>query len=415
MINASIITIGDELLIGQVIDTNSPWMATELNKSGIWVKRRTAVGDNREDIIHALEEESKWADIILITGGLGPTEDDITKSVLCDHFGGKLVINEEALANIKAIFEKLDRPLIERNIQQAAVPDNCIVIPNRRGTAPGMWFEKEGKVYISMPGVPHEMKGMITEDVLPRLAMRFSMPRIVSHTLLTSGIGEAFLAELIKDVEAALPSYIKLAYLPNYGMVRLRLTAIGDEKEKIEKETADYFEQLKTKVKEYLVTDKDETIVQVVSRLIREQKKTLTTAESCTGGYIAHLITAETDASAFYKGSVVGYANEIKENVLHVSPATLELEGAVSEATVKQMVRGAIEIMQTDYAIAVSGIMGPGGGSEAKPVGTVWIAVGDKDTIEAQRFHFRFDRLRNIEMTANYALNMLRKWIGTKE
>lgn len=412
-INASIITIGDELLIGQVIDTNSSWMAAELNKIGVWVKRRVAVGDNKEAIIHALNEESKSSDVILITGGLGPTPDDITKPVLCDYFGGKLVINEDALANVKVIFEKLNRPLIDRNIQQATVPDICTVIPNRRGTAPGMWFEKDGRIYISMPGVPHEMKGMMTDDVLPRLPFFFSMPHIVSRTLLTAGIGEAFLAELIKGFESVLPDHIKLAYLPAHGMVRLRLTAIGENKEIIEAETSQQFDQLKTAVKEYLITDKDETIAQVVSRKMREQKKTLATAESCTGGYIAHLITAETDASTFYQGSVVSYANEVKQRVLNVSPVTLQEKGAVSEAVVRQMVQGVIEQVKTDYAIAVSGIMGPGGGSEAKPVGTVWIAVGNTDNIWAQKFHFRYDRLRNIEMTANQALLMLYKLLIT--
>lgn len=412
MVNASVITIGDELLIGQVIDTNSAWMATELNKAGIWLKRRVAVGDNREDIIKALNEESSIADIILITGGLGPTADDITKPVLCEYFGGNLIIDEEALSNVKAIFARFNRPMLDVNIRQAEVPDVCTVIQNKRGTAPGMWFEKEGKIVVSMPGVPHEMKGMMTDFVLPRLSAYFSMPSIVSRTLLTAGIGESFLAEMIRDFEQQLPSYIKLAYLPNYGMVRLRLTAIGNTKEIIETEADKQFSQLKDLVKEYLVTDKDEPLSVAIGRMLSLQNKTVATAESCTGGYIAHLITAQPGASVYFKGSVICYSNDIKQNLLQVEASTLEAHGAVSEQTVREMAAGALELLKTDYAIAVSGIMGPDGGTPEKPVGTVWIAIANQQEIIAEKFHLRFDRLRNIELTANYALNSLRKLIS---
>ncbi|MES1224703.1 MAG: molybdopterin-binding protein, partial [Bacteroidota bacterium] len=245
-ISASIITIGDELLIGQVIDTNSAWMAQELNKIGVWMKRRLAVGDEWDEIWNALDEESEKSDIILITGGLGPTADDITKPLLCEYFGGKLIVDEGALNNVKNIFENiLKRPMIERNLKQAEVPDVCKVIQNRRGTAPGMWFEKDDRIYISMPGVPHEMKGMMSDNVLPELKKRFSLPVITHKTLLTAGIGESFLAEHIEKFEMALPEYIKLAYLPNYGMVRLRLTATGNDKNNLEKELQEQFETLK--------------------------------------------------------------------------------------------------------------------------------------------------------------------------
>jgi len=409
---ASIITIGDELLIGQVIDTNSAWMAQELNKWGIPLKRRVAIGDSREEILKTLKEESKLADIILITGGLGPTADDITKPVLCEYFGGKLVVDEGALANVKNIFEKiLNRPMIERNLKQAEVPDVCTVIQNKRGTAPGMWFEKDGKVFVSMPGVPHEMKGMMTDDVLPALPKHFKLTNILHRTMLTAGLGESFLAERIKDYEAALPSFIKLAYLPNYGMLRLRLTAMGDDKEKLASELDRQFALLLNQLTDVLVTDEDLPLPHVVSKILKERGKTLSTAESCTGGYIAHLITSQAGSSEYYKGGVVSYANSIKEDVLQVSPQILEATGAVSEATVIAMVKGALELAKTDFALATSGIMGPGGGSVEKPVGMVWVAVGNRENIIAKQFNFRFDRQRNIELTANNALNLLRKFI----
>jgi len=411
-LNAAIITIGDELLIGQVVDTNSAWIAQELNKTGIWLKQRISVGDDRNEIFRALETAAEDASIIIITGGLGPTADDITKPVLCEYFGGKLVINEEVLQHIKYLFnEVFRRPLIERNIRQAEVPDVCTVLPNERGTAPGMWFEKDGKVYISLPGVPHEMKGIMTKVVLPKLKPAFKSHFIEHRTLLTAGVGESHVAETIKDWETALPSHLKLAYLPNYGMVRLRITGFGNDKTQLDKELDERFAELKMLVQQWLVTDRDETVQMALSRLLRSQHKTMSTAESCTGGYIAHLITAINGASSNYKGTVVSYDNEVKTQVLKVSPETLRSVGAVSEEVVKEMVEGALMVMNTDYAVAVSGIMGPDGGTPEKPVGTVWIAAGNRDKVIAQKFWFRFDRQRNIEMTAMTALNLLRKFI----
>jgi len=412
MTQASIITIGDELLIGQVIDTNSAWMAQQLNKAGIRVARRIAVGDVWDEIWNTLDEESKHADIVLITGGLGPTADDITKPLLCKYFNGKMIVDQGALDNVVNIFANiLKRPMIERNLNQAEVPDICKVILNKRGTAPGMWFEKEGKVYVSMPGVPHEMKGMMTDDVIPALSKRFKFPHIAHQTLLTAGVGESFLADLIANFEAALPPHIKLAYLPNYGMVRLRLSSTGFEKEIIEKEVQQYFDQLQLLVKEYIVTNEDESMQAVVAKLLIAKKSTISTAESCTGGYIAHLLTEKAGASVYYSGSVVSYSYRAKEDLLQVDKKTLEQLGAVSEEVVIQMAKGALKNIMTDYTIAVSGIMGPDGGMPDKPVGTVWIAVGDKSNIITAKSHFRFDRQRNIELTANYALNMLRKFI----
>lgn len=412
---ASIITIGDELLIGQVTDTNSPWMAQELNKTGVWLKRRVAVGDLKQEIVHALDEQAKDCQIIIMTGGLGPTADDITKQVLNDYFGGRMVTDQRTLEHIRYLFENVyRRPIIQRNLEQADVPDVCTVLFNERGSAPGMWFEKDGRVYVSLPGVPHEMKGLMLKEVLPRLQQHFTMPFISHRTMLTAGVGESFLAEMIKDWEARLPSHIKLAYLPHYSMVRLRITGSGSNKEQLEKELDTEFGQLKKLVAEHMVVDEDKPLQQVIGDLLKRTNSTLATAESCTGGYIAHLITSISGSSEYFKGSVVSYANEVKENMLKVSHETLVQEGAVSEQTVKQMVQGALLTLNTDFALATSGIMGPGGGSEAKPVGTVWVAAGNKDEIVTQLFQFRFDRARNIEMTAINALNLLRKFIVSR-
>ncbi|MCP9751402.1 competence/damage-inducible protein A [Ferruginibacter sp. HRS2-29] len=412
MIKTSIITIGDELLIGQVIDTNSAWMAQELNKAGIAVLRRVAVGDTRDAIWNALDEESRHADIILITGGLGPTADDITKPLLTEYFGGNLIVDEGALRNLQYLFETVfKRPLTERNLKQAEVPDNCKVLLNKRGTAPGMLFEKNGIVYVSMPGVPHEMQGMMTDDVIPYIRRSFPLPFIAHRTLLTYGIGESYLADMIQDIEEALPSYIKLAYLPNYGMVRLRLTASGEAKDEIEKVLDERFEALQERVKDFLVINEDAQMQEVIAKILLESKQTMCTAESCTGGYIAHLLTSIAGSSAFYDGSVVSYSYKAKEDLLQVKESTLLDKGAVSEEVVYEMAKGALKNIGSHYAIAVSGIMGPGGGMPDKPVGTVWICVGDKNKLAAKKFHFRFDRTRNIQLTAVNALNMLREFI----
>jgi nicotinamide-nucleotide amidase len=409
---ASIITIGDELLIGQVVDTNSAFIAQELNKIGVWVKRRVAVGDSKEEIIRALNEESRDTNIIIITGGLGPTADDITKPVLCEYFGGQLVLHEEVRKHLIYLFEQVfRRPLIERNLKQAELPDVCTVLPNARGTAPGMWFEKEGKVFVSLPGVPHEMKGLIINEVLPRLQQMFAMPFIGHRTLLTAGIGESYLAETIKDWEEQLPAHLKLAYLPNYGMVRLRITGWSTNQSQLLKELNTEFAKLNILVREWLVIDEDATLPKALHKLLRSRNKTMATAESCTGGYIAHLITAIPGASNIYKGSIISYDNEIKISVLQVSPAILQKVGAVSEEVVKEMAAGALARLNTDYALAVSGIMGPDGGTPEKPVGTVWVAAGDRNKLVTHKFQFRFDRDRNIEMTATQALNLLRKFI----
>ncbi len=583
IVNASIITIGDELLIGQTIDTNSAFIAQELNKIGVWVKRRVAVGDVWEEIWQALDDEGQESDIVIITGGLGPTADDITKPLLCQYFGGKLVVNEDVLKHVKYLFEQVYRRpgvLLERNLKQAEVPDVCTVLHNARGTAPGMWFgprpaspnpseggalESEsskkhysyqtadptvygllktfvrehrsnpteaeavlwqilknkklagykfrrqhiissyiadficlkqnliveidglihelpdqalsdeartfklgtlgfevlrfsndqvlnkpdevlneilkhlakensklsttqnpplegreaknppsggrGAVFISLPGVPHEMKGLMIDEVIPRLLKEFDMPVILHRTLFTSGVGESMIAEHIKDFESALPAHIKLAYLPGFGMVKLRLTARGDDQHMIEDDLNKRYEELKKLVDQWLVTDNDDGLEIVIGKILKQKHKTVGTAESCTGGYIAHLLTSVAGSSEYYKGTVVSYANEAKEQILGVDHSTLISAGAVSEETVRQMVKGAIERLNVDFALATSGIMGPGGGTKDKPVGMVWIAAGNKEKIEAKEFHFRFDRERNIKQTAYTALDFLRKFI----
>lgn len=407
----SIVTIGDELLIGQTIDTNSAWMAQVLNKAGFSINRRVAIGDDWDNIWNALLEEEKKNDIILITGGLGPTSDDITKPLLCSYFGGKLVVDELAKQNVVDIFtKKLNRPLLERNLKQAEVPDVCSVIQNRRGTAPGMWFEKDGKIFVSMPGVPFEMKGMMEDYVIPELLKKFEITPIEHRTLLTAGIGESFLAELLTNFEASLSNGIKLAYLPNYGMVRLRLSTTHkiDNISDLDRK----FNELKEIVKDYLVIDKDISLQEAISEKLKSTQKTLALAESCTGGYISHLITLLPGSSSFFLGGVVSYSNDLKSGLLGVPTAILQEFGAVSLETVKKMAEGVREKTGADYGLAVSGIMGPTGDTPEKPLGLVWIGFSSKEKTEATTFHFRFDRKRNIELTAVYALDFLRKSIG---
>ena len=410
-INATIITIGDELLIGQVIDTNSSWIAQQLNKIGVSVKKRVAVGDDAEEMKKALDIENGNTDVVLITGGLGPTSDDITKPFLCKYFNGKMVVNDGALENVKRLFEKVyHKPVTEVNLKQAEVPDVCEVIQNKRGSAPGMLFNNGKSIFISMPGVPYEMQG-IMEDFIPYLEKKFSLPEIIHKTILTAGIGESAIAEILTNFEKELPKEIRLAYLPNYGMVRLRLTSSGFDKIKTEKVINAQFRQLRDLVKDYMVTDVDENMQEVLGKILLKNKKTISTAESCTGGAIASLITSVPGSSAYFEGSVVSYSNKIKKSLLGVKESTLDQFGAVSEETVKEMLTGLLQKMNTDYGIAVSGIMGPDGGTPDKPVGTVWIAVGNRENQHVQKLKQRFERKKNIEVTSVMALNMLRKFV----
>lgn len=411
LIKAAIITIGDELLIGQTIDTNSAWIGVELNRIGVWVHRRVAVGDRRDAIVDALDEESRHADIILITGGLGPTSDDITKPVLCDYFGGTLVEDPAVLARLEAMVAARGSLLVDSIRKQALVPDCASVLANEWGTAPGMWFEKQGKIYASMPGVPHEMQGLMTSRVIPRLKERFRLPVILHRTMETMGMGESQIAERLHDFEGSLPEDIALAYLPGNGILKLRLTARGETQQATAPKLEQYFGVMKNILTDILVTDEDVPLEVWIGNLLRTSGETLATAESCTGGYIASRITSVPGSSDYYKGSVVSYANDVKTAVLGVSAGTLKDHGAVSEETVRAMTAGILKLLGTDYAVATTGILGPGGGSPGKPVGTVWVAVGTPGEIVTRRLHLRYSRSRNTEITANHAFNMLRQLI----
>ena len=415
MIEATIVTIGDELLIGQVIDTNSSWMAQQLNRVGVKVKKRLAIADDFDAVYEMLAAETGKVNIVLITGGLGPTSDDITKEVLCDFFGGRMVVNSQALQNVKYLFESVyKKPMNEAVLSQAEVPDVCDVILNKRGTASGMVFQKEGTVFVSMPGVPYEMQGLM-EDVLLLIEKQFELPAIVHRTALTAGAGESLLAALINDFERSLPEEIRLAYLPAYGTVRLRLSTSGVDRLAVEKNIDREFDKMKSLISDYLVSDSDESMTEVVGRMLQQKNKTLATAESCTGGAIASLVTSIPGASGWFCGSVVSYTNEVKQEVLQVKAHTLEAYGAVSEQTVIEMLQGVIKNLNTDYGIAVSGIMGPGGGNEEKPVGTVWIAVGNAQKHVTRKLKQRFDRIKNIEVTATQALNELRLFLKNEK
>ncbi len=406
---AEIITIGDEILIGQIVDTNSAWMAKELNKIGMRVKQITSVSDDALHIVEALNEAQKRADVILITGGLGPTKDDITKLTLAKYFNMPLRQDKVTLAHITSIFARLNRPMIESNIRQADVPDGCTVIQNANGTAPCMWFEQHGKIFVSMPGVPFEMMYLMEEEILPRIKAAFNLPFIVHHTILTAGLGESFLAQEIAEIEDNMPAQVKLAYLPKLGQVRLRLSGTGEDESLIKKEITTIADQITAKIAQYVVVADDIALEKAILDQMKARKLTLSTAESCTGGYISHLLTQHTGSSAVFAGGAVVYSYDLKESVLGVKHETLITFGAVSEQTVKEMAEGAILHFKTDYAIAVSGIAGPDGGMPDKPVGTVWIAIASKDRVIAKLFTFGSKRIQNIERSATAGFTLLLK------
>ncbi|MDB5135499.1 MAG: competence/damage-inducible protein [Mucilaginibacter sp.] len=407
---AEIITIGDEILIGQIVDTNSAWIAQKLNAIGIRVKQISSVSDDRQHILNALTEAQQRADIILITGGLGPTKDDITKKTLAEYFGVGLIENKEALHNVEKIFRRLRgtfTELLEVNKQQALVPENCEVIINKNGTAPGMWFDHGRKIYVSMPGVPHEMMYMMEDTVIPKLKATLKLPFIIHHTILTAGEGESYLADKIADIEDSLPSFIKLAYLPKLGQVRLRLSAYGDDETVLKDKINEYAAKITERVGNAVIAQEDISIEKAILNFMTENGLTLSTAESCTGGYIAHLITQHPGSSKVFFGGAVSYSYELKESMLGVKNETLWQYGAVSEETVTEMVEGALLNFKSDYAVAVTGIAGPDGGTPDKPVGTVWVGVASADKTVTKRFLFGSKRQQNIERTAIAALNML--------
>ncbi|MHC1776065.1 MAG: competence/damage-inducible protein A [Lentimicrobium sp.] len=408
---AEIITIGDELLIGQVIDTNSAWIAEQLNLIGISVVQISSISDSREHILTAIKEAESRADIILMTGGLGPTRDDITKFTLCEYFGTRLIFNQESFENIERIFRMRGYNMTLLNKAQADVPDNCTPLLNVNGTAPGMWFEQNGKIYASLPGVPFEMKALMEDHILPRLQV-LSKISIVHRTILTQGVGESFLAAKIEAWETGLPSHIKLAYLPQPGIVRLRLTGSGRNKDVLESEINALTDALYELISEHIFGEGDDSLELIVGKLLKQHKYTMATAESCTGGYISHLLTTIPGSSGYFKGSVVAYSNEIKENVLGVSPKTIEKYGAVSEETVFEMAAGIIRQFKVNCAISVSGIAGPDGGTPEKPVGTTWVCVLTPKGAETRKFTFGEHRGRNIRRAALAALDILRKQLG---
>ena len=410
-IKAEIISIGDELLIGQVINTNASWMAVELNKIGVEINKITAISDNGSEIKKAIKQAEIDSDIILLTGGLGPTKDDITKNVLAEYFNSDIIFHEPTYKNIKALFSKRSYKVTEVNKRQALIPEKSIPLHNANGTAPGLWFEKNNKIIVSMPGVPFEMKGLIIDEVIPKLQKKFKLSYIYHRTVMTTGIGESMLAEKIADWAESLPHNIKLAYLPQPGIVRLRLSATGDNKTNLERYVNSYIRKLVIIIPDIIFGYDDISLEEVIGQKLKETNRSLSTAESCTGGYIAHLITNIAGSSDYFKGSIVSYANEVKINQLKVDSSDLEIHGAVSKQVVEQMAIGGRETLNTDYCLATSGIAGPTGGTEDKPVGTVWIALATPNKVISKLFHFGEHRGRNIRRSALSALEMLRKEI----
>lgn len=407
-ITAELLTIGDEILYGQIVDTNSQWMSVALSDAGIKVIRKTSIGDVESEILNAFAEAEIRADIVLITGGLGPTSDDLTKPCLAKYFDCKLKMHEEALAEVTEFFRSRGRELTEVNRQQATLPECCQKITNRLGTAPGMWFEHKRKVFVSMPGVPHEMKTMMKEIIIPKLRDTFQTPVIHHHVIRTAGIGESFLAEKIADWEKSLPLHIKLAYLPGLGEVKLRLTGTGKSLDALQAETDSLVEKLKTRIGQFIYGYGSDPLEVVIGKTLLEKKLTLSIAESCTGGYLSHLITSVPGSSAYFLGSIIPYAYEIKMRQLGVRPETLEQFGAVSEETICEMANLVRAKFNTDIGVATSGVAGPGGATPEKPVGTVWIAYSDKHHTVTKKLQLTKDRMLNIQYSSFAVLNLIR-------
>lgn len=403
-----IITIGDELLIGQVVDTNSTWMGEKLGDEGFRVVRRTTVGDVEQDMLEAFGAALKRVPVVLVTGGIGPTKDDITKKTLCRFFGCGLHYSEEVYRNIEAIYCRSGRAMNELTRSQAWVPDACRVIQNQAGTAPCTWFEQDGRVLVSMPGVPSEMKWLMTHEVIPRLRAYFGQDLVIRHrTCWVSGFAESALAIHLEEFEAALPDFVKLAYLPQPGIIRLRLSAYVSEEKQAEKALDALGERLHALLGEHILADEDKGVEVVIGERLRRMGWRMGTAESCTGGRIASMLTSVAGSSDYFSGAVVSYSNEVKRNVLGVSAADLERYGAVSGPVVEQMARGAIRVLGVDCAVATSGIAGPGGGTAEKPVGTVWMAAAVRDRVVSKCFRFGTIREQNIQRSANMALLLL--------
>jgi nicotinamide-nucleotide amidase len=412
-INAELLTIGDEILYGQIVDTNSQWMGVELSNMGIKVVRKTSVGDIESEILQAFKEAEERADIILITGGLGPTNDDLTKPCLAKYFNCDLVMNEEALAEVTEFFKSRGRELTELNRLQAALPSVCEKITNPVGTAPGMWFNKGNKVFISMPGVPHEMKKMMAEQVMPRLKKQYDLPVIYHKVIRTIGQGESFLADKIKDWENALPKHIKLAYLPSLGEVKLRLTCFGSSLKALEEEAEKQTAALRLLIDQYIYGYGEEPIEVVIGNMLRARNMTLSIAESCTGGKVSHMITSVPGSSEYFQGSIIPYSYDIKMSQLGVKEETLNQYGAVSEQTIIEMATLVRQKFNTNIGVATSGIAGPGGATPEKPVGTVWIAFADGERVITKKLQLAKERHLNIQLSSMAVLNLIR--LGIKE
>lgn len=408
---AKIITIGDEILIGQITDTNSAWMAEEITSMGFQVAEMVTVSDEAAHITQAVHEALTTCDLVLITGGLGPTKDDLTKDVLASYFNSEMVFNQEVFEDIERLFRSKGRTLSDLNRSQAEVPAACEAVRNSRGTAPGMWFDRNGKVLVSMPGVPYEMKGMMEDVVMPKLRNRFQLPHIYHRTILTQGIPESLLAHKLTEWEDALPESIKLAYLPSAGLVRLRLSATGSNLSELEKRIDDRVQTLRVILGDAIFGEDKTTLEETVGELLKQRGETVFTAESCTGGNIAQLFTSHAGSSAFFIGGIVAYSNAQKELFLKVDPQIIQLHGAVSIPTVEAMVLGAKQQSGSHWAIATSGIAGPDGGTPDKPVGTVCIAIAGPDGITSEQFLFGALRSYNIRISSLTALQMLRKRI----
>jgi nicotinamide-nucleotide amidase len=405
--NVDIISIGDELLIGQTINTNAAWMGKELSFRGAAIRQVITIKDSDNAIYQAIDDAMKHADVVLVTGGLGPTKDDITKQVICTYFKDEIMIHEPTLKRVQSFFEKANQPMLDVNIQQAAVPKSCEVLTNRHGTAPGMLLKMDGKWLISLPGVPYEMKGIMLEEVFPRLESHFQLTNYYFQTVAIQGVGESYIADTMQEWEMNIRQEgLELAYLPSPGLVRLRISSPNGEKDKTKIET--YFKELKQVYPQNVFGNNDESLVEVVHELFIRHKLSLSTAESCTGGAIAASVVSLSGSSAYFKGGFVTYSNEMKHTVLGVDNELFDTVGAVSEQVVKQMAQGGRAKSSVDYCVAVSGIAGPDGGTEDKPVGTVWIAVAGPHSTEAKKFLFSDNRERIIQRTVLAALNMVR-------
>ena len=405
-----VISIGDELLIGQTINTNASWIGEQINILGFTISHCLVISDLKNDIINALDQAYKRSDIIIITGGLGPTNDDITKHTLTEYFNTSLELDIEIEKNIIDYFTNRNLPILQSNRDQALIPKSCQVLPNSRGSASGMWFEKNGVVFISLPGVPYEMKGIMNDHVFSRLlALKGDENIIINKTIRTHGMGESFLAEVIKSWEKKLANEnIKLAYLPSPGIVKLRLSIIGKDRKSSEEKLNSYILKLKKLIPEQIYGYDTDTMEGVVSNLLKEKKHTLSTAESCTGGNISKMITSISGSSSFFNGSLVTYTNKSKSQLLDVNDQVIEKHGAVSQQVVEQMAKNVRLKFDSDYGISTSGIAGPTGGSADKPVGTVWIAVASEEKVISKKLNLGYNRERNIHVSSLSVLNLLR-------